>query len=143
MFIKNEPTISLSIIIPVYNEENTVVSLVQKVLEEIKKLDDIIKGYEIITVDDGYTDKTKELILHNFSNSKLIKFFSYNKNKRKGAAIREGIKHIECSYSIIQDADMEYDPEDYRKLLKPIRRKKADAFYGSRFSGGETRVLYF
>ena len=115
----------LSIIIPTYNEEKTIL----QILDKIKKvnLDDIAK--EIIIVDDCSTDKTKEII----SNLKDIKKIYHDKNLGKGAAIRSGLKQVTGDLIIIQDADLEYNPEDYKILLKPILENKTKVVYGSRF----------
>jgi len=121
----------LSVIIPVYNEENTVLQLIQKV-----KAVKIPK--EIIVVDDGSTDRTPAIL----KKVKGIKTIFKKKNEGKGAAIRTALKHVTGDYVIIQDADLEYDPQDYFRLLKPIKEKKAEVVYGSRFTG-ERRNMFF
>ena len=125
----------LSIIIPVFNEENTIASIIQKVQSA-----DYDK--EIIVVDDASTDGTKD-VLHKLSQQPKIKIFYHEKNRGKGAAIRTAIKNITGNITIIQDADLEYDPVDYTILLKPILDGRADVVYGSRFQGGPHRVLFF
>jgi len=116
----------LSIIIPVYNEEKTIL----KVLDKVKKvkLNDITK--EIILVDDFSTDGTKN-ILSELKDSSL-KIFFHQKNHGKGAAIRTALKHATGDIIIIQDADLEYEPEEYPKLLEPIIENETKVVYGSR-----------
>lgn len=115
----------LSIIIPAYNEEETIKELLNKVknvnLHDVKK--------EIIVVDDGSKDSTIEII----KKIKGIYLIKHSKNKGKGAAIRTGIKYATGDITIIQDADLEYDPNDYYKLIKPIIDNKTQVVYGSRF----------
>jgi len=115
----------LSIIIPVYNEKNTISQLLKKVenvdLGSIKK--------DIIIVDDGSADGTRE-VLRKIKNHKV---FFHNINQGKGSAIRTGLKHANGDIIIIQDADLEYDPNEYPKLLKPILERKTKVVYGSRF----------
>lgn len=115
----------LSIIIPAYNEESTI----EELISQVKKADtkDVIK--EIIVVDDGSKDSTRE-ILTRISDIKVI---FHKKNGGKGRAIRTGIKHATGDIIIIQDADLEYDPNDYYKLIKPIIDKKTKVVYGSRY----------
>jgi len=117
----------LSIIIPVYNEDSTISRIIDKVQKT--KLKNIAK--EIIVVDDFSTDKTRK-ILSNAKN-KSIRIFYHNKNMGKGAAIKTGLRNSTGSIILIQDADLEYNPEEYQKLLDPIIKKKADVVYGSRF----------
>ncbi len=126
----------LSIIIPVFNEENTIKEIIKKV-----KAVNIDK--EIIIIDDCSKDNTYK-ILEEFKTDSEIKIFRHEKNLGKGAAIKTAIKYIEGECSIIQDADLEYNPNEYEKILAPILEGKADVVYGSRFVGSEPhRVLYF
>lgn len=125
----------LSVIIPVYNEKNTIEEIVKRVMAV-----DIPK--EIIIVDDGSTDGTTEILKRIAGNSE-VKIFSHPKNLGKGAAIRTALEHITGDYVIIQDADLEYDPEDYEKMIKPILKGKAEVVYGSRFTGERRDMLFW
>ena len=108
----------LSIIIPVYNEEKTILKVINKVKKV--KLKNIAK--EMVVVDDFSTDGTRRILLK--LKDKSIKIFFHKKNQGKGAAIRTGLKHVSGDIIIIQDADLEYHPEEYPKLLKPIIENK-------------------
>tara|TARA_B110000008_G_scaffold199207_1_gene197772 strand:+ start:411 stop:1097 length:687 start_codon:yes stop_codon:yes gene_type:complete len=127
----------LSIIIPCYNE----VSTIEKIIEKINLQTDIDK--EIIVVDDYSTDKTR-LILENELKDKIDHLVLNHQNQGKGYSIRKGIEKATGEIVLIQDADLEYDPMDYKKLIRPIKEGLADVVFGSRFLGlGERRVLYF
>ena len=127
----------LSIIIPCFNEEGTI----KEIIEKITSLKDIEK--EIIVIDDNSTDKSKS-ILQNDLKDKIDQLILNDQNYGKGYSIRQGINKASGDIILIQDADLEYDPIDYYKLLKPIKKGLADVVYGSRFLGGEERrVLYF
>jgi glycosyltransferase involved in cell wall biosynthesis len=116
----------LSVIIPVYNEEKTILEIINRVRRV-----DINK--EIIIVDDGSTDSTKKILLELQNKNQLgIKIFFHQQNQGKGSAIRTGIKLVTGDAVIIQDADLEYDPEDYPKLLEPIISGRTKVVYGSR-----------
>jgi glycosyltransferase involved in cell wall biosynthesis len=128
----------LSIVIPCFNEMRTIESIIQKVLAVELPL-----ARELIIVDDCSTDKTRDY-LQTLSSHKEIKIVFHPVNRGKGAALRTGFEHATGDVIIIQDADLEYDPNEYPKLLKPILDNKADVVYGSRFVGGDShRVLYF
>jgi glycosyltransferase involved in cell wall biosynthesis len=121
----------LSIVIPVYNEESTVKELIEVVLKV--DLGSIEK--ELIIVNDASKDKTGEIVDSLKVMYPQISVFHHEVNLGKGAALRTGIQHTTGDYVIIQDADLEYDPNDYRLLIEPITSGRADVVYGSRFSG--------
>ncbi|OGD63396.1 glycosyl transferase [Candidatus Beckwithbacteria bacterium RBG_13_42_9] len=125
----------LSIIIPVFNEVNTIGEIVKRV----KKVS--IKGVEkeIIVVDDGSNDGSKGKIMR----IKNVKKVFLSKNQGKGMAIREALKEATGEYILIQDADLEYDPQDYPALLKPVLNKRATVVYGSRFLGPHKDMLFW
>lgn len=127
----------LSIIIPCYNEENTIKILIEKVL----KFDLLEK--EIIIVDDCSVDKSREIIKSLAKNSSIIKYFFLEKNLGKGSALKKGFDEANGDIILIQDADLEYDPKDYSILIKPFQETDADIVYGSRFLGGEYVRLHF
>lgn len=127
----------LSVIIPCFNEEKTLETIINNVIA------DQTLEKEIIVVDDLSTDSSRR-ILEDFKKKNQIKLIYNNQNMGKGYSIREGIKKAIGDIILIQDADLEYSPSDYRKLIEPIINNNADVVYGSRFVGGqETRVLYF
>ena len=127
----------LSIIVPCYNEESTIKEIIRK----INSQKDIEK--EIIVIDDCSTDQTRT-ILKNDINDQIQKLILNPKNFGKGYSIREGIRESTGDLILIQDADLEYDPSDFKKLINPILEGFADVVYGSRFIGdAERRALYF
>ncbi len=133
----------LSIIIPAYNEEPTIKTLLDKVkeVELIHKLDK-----ELIIVNDCSTDDTDRAVMEYVNEHKElnIRYYTHKKNLGKGAAIHTGINEASGSYIIIQDADLEYDPQEYNDLLKPVIEGFADVVYGSRFMGSQPhRILFF
>ncbi len=133
----------LSILIPAYNEARTIHLILDKV-RDVKLLGGVTK--EIIIVNDYSSDQTVQKVEEYISNNPEmpIRLFSQEKNKGKGAAIHKAIELAEGEYLIVQDADLEYDPEEYNLLLKPILSGFADVVYGSRFLGGNPhRILFF
>jgi glycosyltransferase involved in cell wall biosynthesis len=133
----------LSIIIPVYNEGNTIHLILDKI-KNVTLPQNIEK--EIIIINDCSTDNTSDSIQKYISNNTTlnITYFEHEINKGKGAALHTGIKKAKGDYTIIQDADLEYDPKEYIFLLQPVLDGFADVVYGSRFMGGNAhRVLFF
>ncbi len=134
---------TLSVIIPVLNEERTIITVIRKVAAA--PLPDSMTK-QIIIVDDCSTDKTGENVQQHISSEPglAIDFVRHEMNKGKGAAIRTGLELAKGDYTIIQDADLEYDPEEYSRLLKPMLDGHADVVFGSRFVGGNAhRILFF
>jgi glycosyltransferase involved in cell wall biosynthesis len=119
----------LSIVVPVYNEKNTIENILAKI-EEVEGLDK-----EIIIVDDASTDGTIDILKKLEKEKPYIKFIYKNENRGKGHTLKLGFKHTTGDYVIVQDADLEYDPQDYKKLLRALEEEKVDVVYGSRFSG--------
>lgn len=128
----------LSVLIPVYNERWTLAEVVRRVLAAPVSL-----GMEIVIVDDGSTDGSYELALRLAEQDSRIKVIRHRRNMGKGAAIRTAISHLSGDIAVIQDADFEYDPQDFPALLAPILKGQADAVFGSRFIGHTRRVLFF
>ena len=132
----------LSIIIPCYNEKSTIKIILKRVEESLKNSQ--ILNYEIIIVDDLSNDGTKE-ILKEINNQEKLNVYFHDKNLGKGAAIQTALKYSSGDIILIQDADLEYDPRDYDKLLTPFFEANADVVYGSRFLGGGkyVRIHFF
>jgi glycosyltransferase involved in cell wall biosynthesis len=139
----------LSVVIPVFNERKTIEEILARVQAvEIEK--------EIVIVDDGSTDGTRDFLAQLASHATApaetsgttlrtdnLRVYLQERNQGKGAALRRGMKEARGEIILIQDADLEYDPQDYRQLLEPIRKGRADVVYGSRFLGGPHRVLFY
>ena len=126
----------ISVVIPVYNEVSTIREIVARV-----QAVDLEK--EIIIVDDGSTDSTRELLQEITLSQENIRVIYHDRNQGKGAALRTGFEGATGDIVIVQDADLEYDPREYPILLEPILDGRADVVYGSRFLGGPHRVLFF
>ncbi|MGW8225811.1 MAG: glycosyltransferase family 2 protein [Anaerolineales bacterium] len=125
----------VSVIIPVFNEQSTIEAILQRV-----KAQDIVT--EILVIDDGSTDGTRE-ILASMEESEQLRVILHDSNQGKGAAVRTGFQKAKGDVFLIQDADLEYDPRDYPKLIQPIQEGIADVVYGSRFLGGPRRSVMF
>ena len=125
----------LTVIIPVYNE----VGNIEKILKRVKATK---KASEIVVVDDGSQDGTRD-ILKKLDGKEKVRVILHEKNQGKGAAVRTGLDAAAGEILLIQDADLEYDPRDYEKLLQPLEEGIADVVYGSRFLGGPRRVTMF
>jgi len=125
---------NLSIVMPVYNEKNTVLKIIDKVL----KLE-IVR--ELVVVDDASTDGTRD-ILKSAKFDGRVKIYYHDRNMGKGAALRTGFGHVSGDVVAVQDADLEYDPDEFIQMIKPIRDGMADVVYGSRLSGGKPQRVY-
>jgi glycosyltransferase involved in cell wall biosynthesis len=126
----------VSVVIPVYNEIDTIEEILARV-------DKVAIKKEIIVIDDLSIDGTRERLKKIAADKENVKVIYHNRNKGKGAALRTGFESVTGDIVIIQDADLEYDPNEYPKLLEPILDGRADVVYGSRFIGGPHRVLFF
>ena len=138
----NKDDFKLSIIIPCYNEKHTIETITKKVIHSLKSYRFL--NYEIFIIDDHSKDGTID-VLKNLSKEEKINVYFHESNLGKGAAIQTALKNITGDVIIIQDADLEYDPSDYNKLLLPFFEANADVVYGSRFLGGGkyVRVHFF
>jgi glycosyltransferase involved in cell wall biosynthesis len=134
--------VKLSVIVPVYNEIATIGEIIRRV-----RAAPIQVPMELIVVDDCSVDGTRDYLQKYVSSEEgkdgEVKVFCHERNSGKGAAIRTGIYHVTGTLVLIQDADLEYDPQDYSALLKPILEGHADVVFGNRFHGGAHRVMYF
>ena len=138
----DKKTFKLSILIPCFNEKLTIISIIDEVRKSLKKNNFL--NYEIVVIDDFSSDGTTQ-ILKNIESDKDITIFYHTKNQGKGSAIQTALKNITGDVVIVQDADLEYDPSDYNKLLLPFFETNADIVYGSRFIGGGkyVRIHFF
>ncbi len=129
--------VKLSVVIPVFNEVSTIDAIVDAVLAAN------VGDLEVIIVDDHSTDGTREVLAGSIE-GRVDTVLYHDVNRGKGAALRTGFAHVTGDVVVVQDADLEYDPQEYSLLLDPIRQDKADVVYGSRFmGGGPHRVVYF
>lgn len=134
--MKNK-SIKISIIIPCYNEEKYISTVLNNINKQRK-----LFNLEIIVVDDGSKDKTNEIL--NKYKRIINKIVVKKKNEGKGSAIKQGLNYVTGKYTLIQDADLEYSPSDYSKIFSPLFKYNADAVYGSRFISNEARrIIYF
>jgi glycosyltransferase involved in cell wall biosynthesis len=132
-----EKEMRLSVVMPVYNEQDTLEEIVERV-------NDVPLDLELVAVDDGSTDGSREILERLASEGKIHRLCLHERNQGKGAALSTGFRAAEGDVVIVQDADLEYDPAQYGWLIEPILSDKADVVYGSRFMGGAPhRVLYF
>jgi len=136
MSTRLQGSVTLSVVVPVYNEAATIIALIDRVRAvPLRK--------EIILVDDGSTDGTRD-VLQRLSGTDELRVLFHDRNRGKGAALRTGFTVATGDVVVVQDADLEYDPAEFPKLLAPILDGRADVVFGSRFAGGEChRVLYF
>ena len=134
---------TLTIIIPAYNEEKTIPAILDRIYA-VRLTNNLQK--EVILVNDCSTDRTEEVLMNYKAGHPevTLHYFKHTKNMGKGAAIHTGIEKANGEFLIVQDADLEYDPEEYNELLKPILKGAADVVYGSRFMGGNPhRILFY
>lgn len=134
--MSEKKAIVVSVVVPCFNEKATILQLLQSVV-------DAPFSKEILLVDDGSTDGTRELLEQRASVFPTVRFFFQERNMGKGAALRRGFREATGDIVIVQDADLEYDPGEIPKVIEPIIQGHADVVYGSRFLGGPHRVLYF
>jgi glycosyltransferase involved in cell wall biosynthesis len=133
-----QPLRKLSVLIPLYNERWTLATIVRRVLAVPLDLD-----LELVVVDDGSSDGSWEELQRLAADDSRVRAFRHDRNQGKGAAVRTAIGKMTGDVAVVQDADLEYDPHDYVRLLAPMRDGRADAVFGSRFAGETHRVLYF
>ncbi len=135
--MSDEQTVALSVVMPAFNEERTIAACLRRVLAQ-----DTVT--EVVVVDDASSDGTVSIVEALQSEDARIQLERHASNRGKGAALRTGFARVTGNIVLIQDADLEYDPHEYEKMLVPIRNGRADVVYGSRFlGGGAHRVLYF
>lgn len=128
--------IRLSVVMPAYNEAKTLRVIVERVLARPEP-------YELVIVDDCSTDGTREVMRELAESLPRVRLVFHEKNMGKGAALHSGFAAVTGNVVMVQDADLEYDPDDYPRLLSPIQKGVADAVFGNRFGGNEARVLFF
>lgn len=127
----------LSVVVPCFNERATIHVSLERILA--CGVDPI----EIVVVDDGSSDGTRELLTQGPALDPRVRVVLHGRNQGKGAALRTGFREARGRFVIVQDADLEYDPQDYPALLRPLLQDRADVVFGTRFAGGEHRVLYY
>ncbi len=127
----------LSIIVPAYNERNTI----QEILRRVRAVDLGDMDKEIVVVDDGSTDGTRDIL--RMQSDSMIRVLLHEQNQGKAAAVRTGLAAATGDLIVVQDADLEYDPEDYPKLIDPVLKGKAQVVYGSRFTGERRNMLFW
>jgi glycosyltransferase involved in cell wall biosynthesis len=132
--IDSNPTVS--VVVPCFNEKATILDLLERVIAAPF-------AKEILVIDDGSTDGTRDLLLNEATPLPTVRVILQEKNKGKGAALRRGFQEAKGDIVIVQDADLEYDPREIPKVIAPIIEGDADVVYGSRFMGGTHRVLYY
>jgi len=128
--------VKLSVVIPVYNERDTIAEI-------LRRVERVGLAHEIVVVDDGSSDGTREVLQRLAGRRPRLRLILHERNRGKGAAVRTGIAAARGDLILIQDADLEYDPRDYRALLAPIKEGKADVVFGSRFLGAARRPTMF
>lgn len=132
---QKEPT--LSVVMPVFNERASIARIVARVLAAP------VDSLELIIVDDGSSDGTRDVLAHDLPNDPRIRVILHDVNRGKGAALRTGFAEVRGRFVVVQDSDEEWDPAEYPVLLKPLLEDHADVVFGSRFLGGPHRVLYY
>jgi glycosyltransferase involved in cell wall biosynthesis len=130
-------TPTLSVVMPAYNERATIHAAIDGVLSSP------VQDLELVVVDDGSTDGTRELLTQGSALDPRVRVILHDQNRGKGAALRTGFKSARGRFVIVQDADLEYDPHDFPAILAPLLADQADVVFGSRFQGGPHRVLYY
>lgn len=133
----------VSVVMPVFNEQHTVCTVIHQVGAALSLLHEVGKDYEIIVVDDGSSDETRARLLAEHTETPGVRLLFLPQNRGKGAAVSRGITESTGAVVVVQDADLEYDPRDLGRLLGPIFEGRADVVFGSRFRGETGRVLYF
>lgn len=129
-------SLRLSVVMPVYNESRTIARITQMVLARPEV-------WELVIIDDGSRDGTRDLLREIQATDPRIRLIFHEQNRGKGAAIRTGYAAVQGDVVLVQDADLEYSPDDYPRMLGPLTKGVADVVYGSRFRGEEQRVLFF